>query len=67
MPFIINLIRRFLIAAVVVPLVVAGVRKASDYVDARRGGPNRATSILRKGADTAETIFGRNKKKRRRY
>jgi hypothetical protein len=64
MPFIYNLIRRFVIAAVVVPIAIAGVRKASDMVDARRG-PNRATRLLRRGADTAESVFGR--KKRRRY
>jgi hypothetical protein len=64
MPFIYNLIRRFLIAAVVIPLAVAGVRKVSDAVDARRG-PNRVTRVLRGGADTAESIFGRKKKRRR--
>ncbi len=64
MPFIYNLIRRFVIAAFVVPLAAAGVRKASDAYDRRRG-PNRATSLLRKGADTAESMFGRKKRKRR--
>jgi hypothetical protein len=63
MPFIINMIRRFVIAAVVIPLAVAGVRKFSDVVDQRRGA-NRGTRILRKGADTAESIFGRKKKRR---
>jgi hypothetical protein len=63
MPFIINMIRRFVIAAVVIPLAIAGVRKLSDVVDERRGA-NRGTRILRKGADTAETIFGRKKKRR---
>ncbi len=64
MPFIYNLIRRFVIAAVVVPLAAAGVRKVSDVVDQRRG-PNRATRVLRRGADTAESLFGRRKRKRR--
>ena len=63
MPFIWNLIRRFLIAAVVIPLAVAGVRKVSDVVDERRGA-NRGTRLLRKGADTAESLFGRKKKRR---
>ncbi|HET6533846.1 MAG TPA: hypothetical protein VFH03_24945 [Actinoplanes sp.] len=63
MPFFINMIRRFVIAAVVVPLVIAGVRKASDMVDARRG-PNRATRLVRRGADTAESLFGRKKRRR---
>ena len=44
--------------------IIAGVRKASDMVD-RRNGPNRATRLLRQGADTAESLFGR--KKRRRF
>jgi hypothetical protein len=63
MPFIYNLIRRFVIAAVVVPLAAAGVRKVSDVVDRRRG-PNRATRVLRRGADTAESLFGRKRKRR---
>jgi hypothetical protein len=63
MPFIYNLIRRFLIAAVVIPLAVAGVRKVSDVVDARRG-PNRVTRVLRGGADAAESLFGRRKRRK---
>jgi hypothetical protein len=64
MPILINLIRRFVIAAVVIPLAAAGVRRASDAYDRRRG-PNRGTALLRKGADTAESMFGRKKRKRR--
>ena len=62
MPFLYNMIRRFVIAAVVIPLAVAGVRKFSDVVDQRRGA-NRATRYLRKGADTAESVFGRKKRR----
>jgi hypothetical protein len=65
MPFILNMIRRFVIAAVVIPLAVAGVRKISDKVDERRGA-NRGTRLLRKGADVAESVFGRNGRKKRR-
>lgn len=65
MPFIYNLIRRFVIAAVVVPLAVAGVRKVSSVVEERRGA-NRATRLLRQGADAAETLLGRKKRGRRR-
>jgi hypothetical protein len=61
MPFFYNLIRRFVIAAVVIPVAIAAVRKASDIVDARNG-PNRATRLLRQGADTAESLFGRKKR-----
>lgn len=62
MPFIINMIRRFVIAAVVIPLAVAGVRKVTDKVEQRRGA-NRGTRLLRKGADTAESVFGRKKRR----
>jgi hypothetical protein len=65
MPFIINLIRRFLIAAVVIPLAAAGVRKFSDVLEARRG-PSRSTAMLRRGADTVESVFGRRRRGRRR-
>ena len=64
MPFIYSLIRRFVIAAVVIPLAAAGVRKVSDVVEQRRGS-NRGTRLLRKGADAAESIFGRKKRRRR--
>jgi hypothetical protein len=62
MPFFYTLIRRFVIAAVVIPLAVAGVRKFSDVVEQRRGA-NRGTRFLRKGADAAETIFGRRRRR----
>ena len=64
MPFIYQLVRRFVIAAVVVPIAVAGVRKISDVVEERRG-PSRGTRLLRKGADTAQSVFGRKKRSRR--
>ena len=64
MPIILNFIRRFVIAAVVIPLAAAGVRKATDVYDQKRG-PNRGTALLRKGADTAESLFGRKKRRRR--
>lgn len=64
MPFIWNLIRRFLFAAIVIPLAAAGVRKVSDVVEARRG-PSRSTRMMRKGADTVQATFGRQKKRRR--
>jgi hypothetical protein len=66
MPFFYNLIRRFVIAAVVIPLAIAGARKASDMVEARRG-PNRATRWVRQGADAAESIFGRKSRRRRSF
>ncbi len=59
-----NLIRRYVIMAVAVPLAAAGARKLSEAVEARRG-PSRGTRMLRKGADTLQTTFGRKKKRSR--
>ena len=59
----INLLRRFLIMAVLVPLAAAGARKLSDVVEAKRG-PSRGTRLLRQGADTLQG-FRRSGKRRR--
>jgi len=59
-----NLLRRFVVMAVAVPLAAAGARKLSDVVEARRG-PSRGTRLLRQGADTLQGTFGRQKKRRR--
>ena len=59
-----NLIRRFVIMAVAVPLAAAGARKLSEAVEKRRG-PSRGTRLLRQGADTLQNTLGRQKKKRR--
>jgi hypothetical protein len=59
-----NLIRRFVVMAVAVPLAAAGARKLSDLVEARRG-PSRGTRLLRQGADTMQGRFGRQAKRRR--
>ena len=64
MPFVYGVIRRFVIAAIVIPLAIAGVRKISDVVEQRRG-PSRSTRLLRKGADTAESVFGTRNRRRR--
>lgn len=58
------LVRRYVLMAVAVPLAAAGARKLSDVVEARRG-PSRGTRLLRKGADTLQGQFGRQKKRRR--
>jgi hypothetical protein len=58
-----TLIKRYAIAAVAVPLAVAGARKLSDVVEARRG-PSRGTRLLRTGADKLQGTFGRKKKRR---
>ncbi len=63
MTMIFNLLRRFVVMAVAVPLAAAGARKLSDVVEAKRG-PNRGTQLLRQGADTLQGHFGRQKKRR---
>ena len=57
-----NLIRRFVIMAIAVPLAALGARKLSDSIEARRG-PSRGTRLLRQGADTLQGL--RRPKKRR--
>ena len=59
-----NLVRRWVLMAVAIPLAAAGARKLSDVVEARRG-PSRGTRLLRSGADTLQGKFGRQKKRRR--
>ena len=58
-----NLIRRYAIMAIAIPLAAAGARKLSDVVEAKRG-PSRGTKLLRQGADTVQNTFGRKKKRR---
>jgi len=57
-----NLIRRFVIAAVAVPLAAAGARKLSDTLERRRGS-TRTTRALREGANFLQGL--RRPKKRR--
>jgi len=58
-----NLFRRFVIMVIAVPLAAFGARKLSEAVERRRG-PNRATRLLRQGADTLQ---GFRRPKRRRF
>jgi hypothetical protein len=59
-----NLVRKYVLMAVAVPLAAAGARKISEQIEARRG-PNRGTRLLRQGADMLQGQFGRQKKGRR--
>src|SRR4051794_29440101 len=59
-----SLIRRFLVPAVAVPLAVAGARKLSQAVEAKRG-PSRGTRLLRQAADTLQGRLGRPQRRRR--
>jgi hypothetical protein len=58
-----KMIARWVVAAVAVPLAIAGARKVSDRIEARRGS-SRGTRLLRRGVRAAERLTGR---KRRRF
>jgi hypothetical protein len=58
-----KMIARWVIAVVAVPLAIAGARKVSDRIEARRGS-TRATRLLRRGVNVAQRLTGR---KRRRF
>jgi hypothetical protein len=60
---VLNLFRRFVLMAIAVPLAAFGARKLGDAVEKRRG-PNRATRLLRQGADT---LHGFRRPKKRRF
>jgi hypothetical protein len=55
---------RWVLALIAVPLAVAGVRRLSDALEARRGS-SRTTWFLRRSAETTENLFGRRKRRRR--
>jgi hypothetical protein len=58
-----KMIARWVVAAVAVPLAIAGARKVSDKIEARRGS-TRSTRLLRRGVGVAQRLTGR---KRRRF
>jgi hypothetical protein len=57
-----NLIRRFVIMAVAVPLAAMGARKLSETLE-KRNGPTRTTRALREGANFMQGM--RRPRKRR--
>jgi hypothetical protein len=61
-----NLVRRWIVVAIAVPLAVAGARRLSEAVESRRG-PTRGTALLRRAADTVQHTFGRKPRRRRRW
>ncbi|WP_249997680.1 hypothetical protein [Actinoplanes sp. M2I2] len=58
-----NLVRRYAIMAIAVPLAAAGARKLSETLEAKRG-PSRSTRLLRQGADFVTGLRGQKKKRR---
>jgi hypothetical protein len=61
-----NLVRRWIVVAIAVPLAAAGARRLSKAVESRRG-PSRGTALLRRAADTVQHTFGRKPRRRRRW
>jgi hypothetical protein len=61
-----NLLRRWVVVAIAVPLAAAGARRLSDAVESRRG-PSRGTALLRRSADTVQQAFGRKPRRKRRW
>jgi hypothetical protein len=61
-----NLLRRWIVVAIAVPLAAAGARRLSDAVESRRG-PSRGTVLLRRSADTVQQAFGRKPRRKRRF
>jgi len=55
---------RWAVAAIAVPLAIAGARKLSDAMESRRGS-SRTSRFLRQSADGAQSLFGRPKRRRR--
>lgn len=58
-----KMIARWAVAAIAVPLAIAGAKKISNRMEARRGS-TRTTRLLRRGVSAAERMTGR---KRRRF
>jgi hypothetical protein len=61
-----NLLRRWLVVVVAVPLAAAGARRLSEAVESRRG-PSRGTALLRRAADGVQSTFGRKPRRKRRW
>jgi hypothetical protein len=61
-----NLLRRWIVVAIAVPLAAAGARRLSDAVESRRGA-SRGTRLLRRSADGVQEAFGRKPRRKRRW
>ncbi len=58
------LLRRWLIAAVAVPIAAAGARKLGQKIEERRGPRNKAARALRSGADLLQRAGGRKPRRK---
>lgn len=55
-----KMIARWAVAAVAVPLAIAGAKKVTDRIEARRGS-TRTSRLLRRGVSTAQRLTGRKR------
>jgi hypothetical protein len=53
--------KRTALLAVALPLAAAGARRVSQAMESRRG-PSRASSLLRRAADTMQRSSGRRRR-----
>ncbi|MET7402138.1 hypothetical protein ABZS66_52535 [Dactylosporangium sp. NPDC005572] len=53
---------RWAVAALAIPLAVAGAKKVSERIEARRGS-TRTSRLLRQGTTLAERLTGRKKRR----
>lgn len=60
-----NLVRRWAVVAIAVPLAAAGVRRLSHAVESRRGS-SRSTRLIRQAADALQRAAGRASTRKRR-
>ncbi|GIF47630.1 hypothetical protein DFJ67_7100 [Asanoa ferruginea] len=58
-----TVVGRWAVVAVALPLAAAGVRKVSQVLEARRGGPSGMTRSMQQFAD----LLGMGRRKRRRF
>ncbi len=58
------LLKRWLIAAIAVPVAAAGARKLGQKIEERRGPRNKTARALRNGADMLQRFGGRRPRRR---
>ncbi len=56
-------IGRWALLAIAIPLAGIGLRRLGDAMEAKRGGPTKATSVIRKSADGLDFVAGRSSRR----
>jgi hypothetical protein len=57
-----KMIARWAVAAIAVPLAIAGAKKVSNRIEARRGS-TRTSRMLRRGVGVAQRLTGRKRRR----